>query len=44
MLKKLFIKNYKNTDDPEVRNQYGEGWELFITLLNGEVQAVSGTD
>ena len=27
----------------EVRNQYG-GWELFITLLNGEVQAVSGTD
>ena len=33
MLKRLFIKNYKNTDDPAVRNQYGKVAGVFGILL-----------
>ena len=34
MLKKLFIKNYKNTDDPVVRNQYGNVAGIFGIVTN----------
>lgn len=34
MLKKLFIKNYKNTDNPEVRNQYGKVAGIFGIITN----------
>ena len=34
MLKKLFIKNYKNTDDPVVRNKYGKVAGVFGIISN----------
>ncbi|MGN1329893.1 MAG: cation diffusion facilitator family transporter [Clostridia bacterium] len=34
MLKKLFIKNYKNIDNPEVRNQYGKVAGIFGIITN----------
>ena len=34
MLKKIFIKNYKNTDNPEVRNQYGKVAGIFGIITN----------
>ena len=34
MLKKLFIKNYKDTDNPEVRNQYGKIAGIFGIATN----------
>lgn len=34
MLKKLFIKNYKNTEDPVVRNQYGKVAGIFGIVTN----------
>ena len=45
MLKKLFIKNYQNTDDPEVRNQYGKVagiFGIFTNLILGIVKLVIG--
>lgn len=34
MLKKLFIKNYSNTNDPHVRNQYGKIAGIFGICTN----------
>ena len=34
MLKKLFIKNYKNIEDPVVRNQYGKVAGIFGIVTN----------
>ena len=34
MLKKIFIKNYKNTNDPNVRNQYGKVAGVFGVISN----------
>lgn len=34
MLKKLFIKNYSNTTDPNVRNQYGKVAGVFGIITN----------
>ncbi len=34
MLKKLFIKNYKNTENPEVRNKYGKVAGIFGIISN----------
>ena len=34
MLKKLFIKNYKNTNDPDVRNSYGKVAGVFGIVTN----------
>ena len=34
MLKKLFIKNYKNTNDSNVRNQYGKVAGIFGIATN----------
>lgn len=34
MLKKLFIKNYKNVDDPVVRNKYGKVAGIFGIVSN----------
>lgn len=34
MLKKLFIKNYTNTADPNVRNQYGKVAGIFGIITN----------
>lgn len=34
MLKKIFIKNYKNIDNPEVRNQYGKVAGIFGIITN----------
>lgn len=45
MLKKIFIKNYKNTDDPEVRNQYGKIAGIFgivTNLLLGIIKLIIG--
>ena len=45
MLKKLFIKNYKNTDDPLVRNQYGKVagiFGIFTNLVLGIIKLVIG--
>lgn len=45
MLKKLFIKNYKNTDNPEVRNQYGKVagiFGIFTNLILGIIKLVIG--
>ena len=45
MLKKLFIKNYKNTDDPEVRNQYGKVagvFGIFTNIILGIVKLIIG--
>lgn len=45
MLKKLFIKNYKNTDDPEVRNQYGKvagAFGIVTNLILGIIKLIIG--
>lgn len=45
MLKKLFIKNYKNTDDPEVRNQYGKVagvFGIFTNIILGVIKLIIG--
>lgn len=45
MLKRLFIKNYKNTDDPEVRNQYGKVagvFGIFTNLILGIIKLIIG--
>ena len=45
MLKKLFIKNYKDTDNPEVRNQYGKVAGIFGIITNlvlGIIKLVTG--
>ena len=45
MLKKLFIKNYKNTDDPLVRNQYGKVagiFGIFTNLVLGIIKLIIG--
>ena len=45
MLKKLFIKNYKNTDDPEVRNQYGKVagvFGIFTNIILGIIKLIIG--
>ena len=34
MLKQIFIKNYKETDNPEVRNQYGKVAGIFGIISN----------
>ena len=34
MLKKLFIKDYTNTNDPNVRNQYGKVAGIFGIITN----------
>ena len=34
MIKKLFIKNYTNTNDPCVRNQYGKVAGIFGIVTN----------
>lgn len=34
MLKKLFIKNYKNIDNPDVRNKYGKVAGIFGIISN----------
>ncbi len=45
MLKKLFIKNYKNTDDSEVRNKYGKVagiFGIFSNLILGIIKLIIG--
>ena len=45
MLKKLFIKNYKNTNDPEVRNQYGKVagiFGIFTNIVLGIIKLIIG--
>ncbi|MBR3613585.1 MAG: cation transporter [Clostridia bacterium] len=45
MLKKLFIKNYKDTDTPEVRNQYGKVagiFGIFTNLILGIIKLIIG--
>jgi len=45
MLKKLFIKNWKNTDDPVVRNKYGNvagGFGIFTNFILGAVKLFVG--
>lgn len=45
MLKKLFVKNYKNTDDPEVRNQYGKvagAFGIVTNLILGIIKLIIG--
>lgn len=45
MLKKLFIKNYKNTDNPEVRNQYGKVagvFGIFTNIILGIIKLIIG--
>ncbi len=45
MLKRLFIKNYKNTDDPAVRNQYGKVagvFGIFTNIVLGIVKLIIG--
>ena len=45
MLKRLFIKNYKNTDDPEVRNQYGKVagvFGIFTNIILGIIKLIIG--
>ena len=45
MLKKLFIKNYKNTSDPEVRNQYGKVagiFGIFTNIVLGIIKLIIG--
>lgn len=45
MLKKLFIKNYKNTNDPLVRNQYGKVAGIFgicTNLVLGIIKLIIG--
>ena len=46
MLKKLFIKNYQNTTDPEVRNQYGKVagiFGIFSNLILGIIKFIIGS-
>ncbi len=45
MLKKLFIKNYKNTEDPNVRNQYGKVagiFGIFTNIILGIIKLIIG--
>ena len=45
MLKKLFIKNYKNISDPEVRNQYGKVagiFGIFTNIVLGIIKLIIG--
>lgn len=45
MLKKLFIKNYQDTDNPEVRNQYGKVagvFGIFTNLILGIIKLIIG--
>ena len=45
MLKKLFIKNYTNTNDPNVRNQYGKVAGIFgicTNLILGIIKFIIG--
>ena len=45
MLKKLFIKDYKNTTDPKVRNQYGKVAGIFgiaTNLILGIIKLIIG--
>lgn len=45
MLKKLFIKNYTNTHDPVVRNQYGKVagiFGIFTNLVLGIIKLIIG--
>lgn len=45
MLEKIFIKNYKNTDDPSVRNAYGNvagGFGIVTNLILGAMKLVIG--
>ena len=45
MLKRLFIKNYKNTDDPVVRNQYGKVagvFGIFTNIILGIIKLIIG--
>ena len=45
MLKKLFIKNYKNTSDPNVRNSYGKVagiFGIFTNLILGIIKFIIG--
>ena len=45
MLKRLFIKNYKNTDDPIVRNQYGKVagiFGIFTNIILGIIKLIIG--
>ncbi len=46
MLKKLFIKNYTNTNDPEVRNNYGKVAGIFgivSNLILGIIKLIIGS-
>ena len=45
MLKRLFIKNYKNTSDPNVRNDYGKVagiFGIFSNLVLGIIKLIIG--
>ena len=45
MLKRLFIKNYKNTSDPNVRNAYGKVagiFGIFTNLILGIIKFIIG--
>lgn len=45
MLKKLFIKNYTNTQDPEVRNNYGKvagAFGIVTNLVLGIIKIIIG--
>ena len=45
MIKRLFIKNYKNTEDPLVRNQYGKVagiFGIFTNLVLGIIKLIIG--
>lgn len=46
MLKKIFIKDYTNTNDPNVRNQYGKVAGIFGIITNlilGIVKLIIGS-
>lgn len=45
MLEKIFIKDYKNTEDPDVRNAYGNvagGFGIVTNLILGAMKLVIG--
>lgn len=45
MIKKLFIKNYKDTDNPDVRNQYGKVagiFGIFTNIILGIIKLIIG--
>ena len=45
MLKRLFIKNYTNTQDPEVRNNYGKvagAFGIVTNLVLGIIKIIIG--